>query len=59
MSATARFWGRWRRPARRGLAWLILTPFIVAGLPVLLLMALVVLATQPVIWAYEEVVKSR
>ena len=59
MSAAVRFWGRWRRPARRALAWLILSPFVAIGLPVLLLMVLVVLATQPVMWAYEEVVKSR
>ena len=58
MSATARFWGRWRRPARRTLAWTILTPFILVGLPVLLLMVLVVVGAYPVMWAYEEVVKS-
>ena len=59
MSATVRFWGRWRRPARRALAWLILSPFVAIGLPVLLLMTLAVVAAYPVMWAYEEVVKSR
>ena len=58
MSAMTRFWRPWRRPARRGLAWLILSPFIMVGLPVLLLMVLAVLAAYPVMWAYEEVIES-
>ena len=58
MSAMTRFWRRWRRPARRALAWLILSPFIAVGLPVLLLMVLVVLVASPVMWAYEEVACS-
>ena len=54
MSATT-FWRRWRRPARKALAWAILSPFIAVGLPFLLLMELVVLVSYPVMWAYEEV----
>ena len=52
MSAKAKFWRRWRRPARKALAWVILSPFIAVGLLFLLLMTLVVLATYPVMWAY-------
>ena len=55
MSAKAKFWRRWRRPARKALAWVTLSPFIAVGMPVLLLMVLV---SYPVMWAYEEVVKS-